>query len=71
VLKKIMIAKLVRFGVISDQDTFRRQDAMAMTPSQRIMCLIRLRDSQFGAAASPLKKSCAVSYRNLPIFIKK
>ncbi len=44
---------------------------MAMTPSERIMCLIRLRDHQFRAAACPVRESCTVSYRNLPAFQKK
>ncbi|MEI7437281.1 MAG: hypothetical protein WCL16_10820 [bacterium] len=66
-----MISKIVRIGAVSDQDSFRRQDAMAMTPSERIMCLIRLRDHQFRAAACPVRESCTVSYRNLPAFQKK
>jgi len=60
-----MIAKRIRIGVVSDQDTFRRQDVMAMTPSERVMCLIRLRDRQFGETATPVRGSCVVSFRYL------
>lgn len=66
-----MIAKLVRIGVVSDQDAFRRQDVLAMTPSERLMCLIRLRDRQFGAQASPIRGACAVAYRDLPHLRKR
>jgi hypothetical protein len=66
-----MIAKRIRIGVVSDQDTFRRQDAMAMTPSERIMCLIRLRDRQFGETATSVRGARAVSYRNVPDFRKR
>ena len=61
-----MIAKLARIGAVSGQDFFRRQDTLALTPSERIMCLIRLRDRQFGPSASSIKESGTVGYRNLP-----
>ena len=66
-----MIKKIVRIGAISDQDRFRRQDVMAMDPSERIMCLIRLRDRQFGAVARPIRGSGAVSYRNFVVSSRK
>lgn len=62
---RAVISKIVRIGTVADQDSFRRQDVMAMTPSERIMCLVRLRDRQFGAVAIPVRTSCAVSYRVL------
>ena len=61
-----MIAKRVRIGASADPDTWRRQDVMAMTPSERVRCLIALRDRQFGAAARPIRNSGAVSYRTVP-----
>ena len=61
-----MIKKMVRIGAVADQDTFRRQDVKAMTPSERVMCLIRVRDRQFAALASSVRNSGTVNYRNLP-----
>ena len=66
-----MIAKRIRIGAVSDQDTFRRHDVLSMTPSERIMCLIRLRDRQFGATASPVRGARVVSYRNALDFRKR
>jgi hypothetical protein len=60
-----MITRLVRIGRVSDQDTVRRHDTLAMTPSERVMQLIRLRDRQFGASSRPVRGSGAVSYRNM------
>jgi hypothetical protein len=60
-----MIAKVVRIGSVSDQDAVRRHDTLALTPSERVMQLIRLRDRQFGASARPVRGSGVVSYRNV------
>ena len=43
-----MLAAKVRMGTVEDQDRFRREDMLAMTPDERIMTLIRLRNTQFG-----------------------
>ena len=59
-----MIEVQVRIGTVGDQDRFRREDMLAMTPAERIMTLIRLRNSQFGAIARPIRDSGIVSYRN-------
>lgn len=58
-----MIAAKVRIGSVADQDRFRREDVLAMTPAERIMTLIRLRNSQFGAISRPIRDSGIVSYR--------
>ena len=58
-----MIAAKVRVGTVGDQDRFRRADMLAMTPAERIMTLIRLRNSQFGAVSRPIRDSGIVSYR--------
>ncbi|HAS82532.1 MAG TPA: hypothetical protein DCS43_07645 [Verrucomicrobia bacterium] len=58
-----MIATKVRIGTVADQDRFRREDMLAMTPEARIMTLIRLRNSQFGAVSRPIRDSGIVSYR--------
>jgi hypothetical protein len=63
-----MIAKLVRIGTPADPDAWRRQDLLAMTPSERVRCLIGLRDRQFGATARPIRGSGLVSFRGLPHF---
>jgi hypothetical protein len=57
-----MIAKRIRIGAVSDQDTLRRHDRLTMTPSERIMCLIRLRDRQFGATVSPVRGDRVVTW---------
>ena len=58
-----MIAVKVRMGTVGDQDRFRREDMLAMTPAERIMTLILLRNCQFGAASRPIRDSGVVSYR--------
>ena len=58
-----MLAATVRMGTVGDQDRFRREDVLAMTPAARIMTLIRLRNSQFGAISRPIRDSGIVSYR--------
>lgn len=58
-----MIAAKVRIGSVADQDRFRRADMLAMTPAERIMTLIRLRNRQFGAVSRPIRDSGIVSYR--------
>ena len=60
-----MIKAKERIGAVADQDRFRREDMLAMTPEERIMTLIRLRNSQFGAVARPIRGSGIVSYRTL------
>ncbi len=55
----------VRIGRVGDQDRFRRKEMLAMTPVERIMTLIRLRNSQFGAVSRPIRDSGIVSYRTL------
>ncbi len=65
-----MITKVVRIGAVADQDAIRRRDVLAMTPSERVMCLIRLRDRQFGASARPVRASDPVRYRTLPLVPK-
>ena len=58
-----MIAAKVRVGTVGDQDRVRRADMLAMTPAERIMTPIRLRNSQFGAVSRPIRDSGIVSYR--------
>ncbi len=58
-----MITAKVRMGTVGDQDRFRREDMLAMTPAERIMTLIRLRNRQFGSVSLPIRDSGIVSYR--------
>jgi hypothetical protein len=58
-----MITAKVRIGAVADQDRFRREDMLAMTPEERIMTLIKLRNRQFGAVSRPIRDSGIVSYR--------
>ena len=58
-----MIAKTVHIGAVADQDRFRREDVLAMTPEERIQTLIELRNQQFGRIAKPIRNSGIVSYR--------
>lgn len=58
-----MITAKVRIGTVGDQDKFRREDMLAMTPVERIMTLIRLRDRQFAAVSRPIRNCGVVSYR--------
>jgi hypothetical protein len=60
-----MIARRVRIGKVEDQDQFRREDLLAMTPEERIMTLVRLRNRQFGAISQPVRDSGIVSYRRV------
>ena len=60
-----MIEKRVRIGTLADQDSFRREDVMRMTPDERLRCLIRLRDQQYHHTAIPVRKSGAVEIRRL------
>ena len=60
-----MIARRVRIGKVGDQDRFRREDLLAMTPEARIMTLVELRNRQFGAVSQPIRDSGVVSYRTL------
>ena len=55
----------VRIGAVADQDRFRREDMLAMTPEERIMTLIKLRNRQFGAISRRIRGSGIVSYRTL------
>lgn len=61
-----MIEKVARVGSIEDQDRLRRKDTMRMTPAERLLCLINLRNTQFGADAIPLRETTSVSFRRLP-----
>jgi len=58
-----MIAARVRIGMVEEQDRFRREDMLAMSPEERILTLIRLRNRQFGATAEPIRNSGIVSFR--------
>jgi len=49
-----MIKKTVRIGTVQQQDEFRRQDVLHMSPSERIEALIELRNRAFPYA--PLKR---------------
>jgi len=49
-----MIKKTVRIGSVQQQDEFRRQDVMRMSPSERVEALIKLRNRAF--AYEPLKR---------------
>jgi len=49
-----MIKKTVRIGSVQQQDEFRRQDVMRMSPSERIGALIELRNRAF--PYEPLKR---------------
>jgi len=49
-----MIKKTVRIGSVQQQDEFRRQDVMRMSPSERVEALIELRNRAF--AYEPLKR---------------
>ncbi len=60
-----MMTRSVRIGGLSDQDGFRRADVLAMSPNERLMCLIRLRDRQFAGVARPIRGSGVVSLRSL------
>jgi hypothetical protein len=60
-----MLTAKVRIGAVADQDRFRREDMLAMTPEERIMTLIKLRNRQFGAVSRPIRDSGIVSYRTL------
>ena len=62
-----MIAKIARIGSVAGQDALRRQDMLAMTPSERVVLLIELRDHQFGPVSRPIRGSGAVRYRALRI----
>ena len=62
-----MIAKTVRIGTVASQDTVRRQDMQALTPTERVVRLIELRDHQFGPVSRPIRGSGAVQYRALRI----
>ena len=49
-----MIKKTVRIGSVQQQDEFRRQDVMRMSPAERVEALIELRNRAF--AYEPLKR---------------
>ena len=61
-----MMEKTVRIGSVPDQDRFRSEDVLAMTPEERIQTLIKLRNQQFGRIAKPIRNSGIVSYRKFP-----
>jgi hypothetical protein len=58
-----MIDAKVRIGPVQDQDRFRREDLQAMSPEERIMTLVRLRDRQFGSTAKRIRDSGVFSCR--------
>jgi hypothetical protein len=60
-----MIKPIARIGRVADQERFRREDTLAMSPSERVMCLIRLRNRQFGQVSRPIQGSGIFSYRRL------
>ncbi len=60
-----MIERVVRIGTLADQDSFRREDVLCMTPDERLRCLIRLRDRQFRHIATPVRQSGSVQIRRL------
>ena len=53
-----MIKKTVRVGTVQQQDGFRRQDMLRMTPAERVKVLMELRDAAF--AYEPLKRVASV-----------
>jgi hypothetical protein len=55
----------VRIGTVEDQDRFRQEDLQAMSPDERIMTLIRLRNRQFGSRAKRIRDSGVFSSRQL------
>jgi len=61
-----MLTAGVRIGAVEDQDRFRREDVLAMTPEERIMTLVKLRNRQFGAVAQRIRDSGIVSYSTQP-----
>lgn len=61
-----MIETKVRMGTVEDQDRWRREDLLAMTPDERVMTLIRLRNRQFGAVAKPIRDSGVFCCRQHP-----
>ena len=48
------IKKIVRIGSVRQQDQFRREDMLRMTPAERIGALIELRNRAF--PYEPLKR---------------
>ena len=48
-----------------EQDRFRREDVLAMSPEERIMTLIEIRNRQYGAVSRRIRGSGIVSYRKL------
>ena len=49
-----MISKTVRVGKVWDQDAFRREDMLRMSPSARIALLVGIRNRAF--PYEPLKR---------------
>ena len=62
-----MIEPIARIGRVADQERFRREDTLGMSPSERVMCLIRLRNRQFGPVSRPIRGSGVFSCRTLDI----
>lgn len=44
-----------RIGMVADQDQFRREDVLRMSPAERILCLVQMQQTMFGAQARPLR----------------
>lgn len=46
-----------RVGAVAEQDQFRREDTLRMSPAERILCLIQMQQTMFGAQARPLRET--------------
>lgn len=61
-----MIEKSVRIGSVEEQDTFRREDVLRMTPAARLQCLIHLRNQHVSANFIPIRESKMVKVGRQP-----
>ena len=62
----VMMTVRVRTSPVEGHERFRREDILAMTPSERMMCMFRLLNRRAGPDARPLRGSGIVSFRTLP-----
>jgi hypothetical protein len=53
-----MIKKTVRVGTVQMQDEFRREDMLRMSPAERVMMLMELRDAAF--SYEPFKRIASI-----------
>jgi hypothetical protein len=53
-----MIKKTVRVGTVQMQDEFRREDMLRMSPAERVMMLMELRDAAF--SYEPFKRVASI-----------